>query len=262
MSITITKTLQYPMFKMEEEHFHIGRDEVFYLCSGSRRFFAGCTIYTMNAGDLMYVPSGCLHRTEYNDCRSAERFVLTFPDNLTPHSKNFQRETLFHTVENSEISELLEGIFSEKENPTEYSEEIQTLLINILVIKLLRIPPALSHPAQNKFSPNDEQIQLTAKYISKHFQEKFTLEHAAEYAGFSRTYFSQKFKAVTGFGFNDYLTAVRLRNAVKLLVTTDLSITKTAYYCGFNDSNYFGGVFKRQFGMTPREYRKKYKKMS
>lgn len=260
MSITITKMLQYPMFKMKEEHFHIGRDEVFYLCSGSRRFFVGCTIYTMSAGDLMYIPSGCLHRTEYNDCCSAERVVLTFPDNLIPHSENFQRETLFHTMKNPEISELLDEIFLEKENPDEYSEEMQMLLIRRLIIKLLRIPPANSPCTSNKFFPADEQIQLTAKYINNHFQEKLTLECAADYAGFSRTYFSQKFKAVTGFGFNDYLTAVRLRSSVKLLVTTDLSITEIAYSCGFNDSNYFGGVFKRKFGITPREYRKKYNK--
>ncbi len=258
MEIKITKTLQQPMFEMKEEHFHTNCDEIFYLCSGSRRFFVGCTIYTLNAGDLMYIPSGCLHRTAYNDKNAAERIVMTFSDDVSPYLKDFHKERMFHLKDCPEVEKILESIIHEENSMSEYSEQMQRHLINILVIILLRKSAAVTENVRDEMS-DDEQIQRTAEYISVHFHEKFTLDRAAEYAGFSRTYFSQKFKAVTGFGFNDYLTAVRLRHAVDLLLNTDMSITETAYSCGFNDSNYFGGVFRRHFGVPPREYRRRYK---
>lgn len=251
---------------MAQEHFHTDCDEIFYLCSGSRRFFVGCTVYTLNAGDMMYIPAGCLHRTAYNDDKSAERVVLTFSDDVSPYLKEFNKERLFHLQSmTGETERILDEILIEGTDKRAGYEQIQRHLINLLILKLLRRPEAREESktdaelSENELLSDDLRIQRTAQYISAHFKERFTLDRAAEYAGFSRTYFSQKFKSVTGFGFNDYLTAVRLRHAVDLLVNTDLSITETAYSCGFNDSNYFGGVFRRHFGVPPREYRRKYK---
>ena len=70
-----------------------------------------------------------------------------------------------------------------------------------------------------------------------------------------KTYFSRQFKALTGFGFLEYLTQTRIRAAEQLLAETDLSIVDIAELAGFSCSNYFGDVFRRYKGVSPSAYR-------
>ena len=63
-----------------------------------------------------------------------------------------------------------------------------------------------------------------------------------------------RFKKSTGFGFSEYLTQVRMANAIYLLEHPGASVTDVAYQCGFNDSSYFAAVFKSIYGITPKKY--------
>ena len=96
-----------------------------------------------------------------------------------------------------------------------------------------------------------------AQYISENYHLQLTLDDAAKIAYMERTHFSKRFKQLTGFGFQDYLTQTRIRAAENLLQTTDLSISEIAEHCGFSSSNYFGDAFRRWKGISPSTYRKK-----
>ena len=56
--------------------------------------------------------------------------------------------------------------------------------------------------------------------------------------------------------FKEYLNYIRVQKASDMLRNTDLSVTGVAMACGFSDGNYFGDVFRRLTGVSPREYRK------
>ena len=56
--------------------------------------------------------------------------------------------------------------------------------------------------------------------------------------------------------FVNYLTSVRLEEAVKLLNTTDDKTYMIATKVGYQEANYFSYVFKKQFGIAPSRYRK------
>lgn len=66
----------------------------------------------------------------------------------------------------------------------------------------------------------------------------------------------KKFKGSTGLCFKEYLNYIRVQKASDMLRNTDLSVTGVAMACGFSDGNYFGDVFRRLTGVSPREYRK------
>ena len=102
-----------------------------------------------------------------------------------------------------------------------------------------------------------DKIQLVARYISENFSEPLTLSDAARMACMEKTYFSKRFKALTGFNFSSYLTQLRLAAARQLLLNTDMSIGDIADHTGFSGSNYFGDVFLRAYGTSPTEYRKR-----
>ena len=72
--------------------------------------------------------------------------------------------------------------------------------------------------------------------------------------GFSRTNFYRKIKALTGVTPNDLLRVCRLNRAAQLLLTREYTIGEISDMTGFGTQSHFSNLFKRQFGVTPRDY--------
>ena len=96
-------------------------------------------------------------------------------------------------------------------------------------------------------------------YINKHYTDDITAEECCQKLFVSYSYFSRKFKQLTGKAFKEYLTQIRINHAEKRLITTDKSITDIATECGFNSITYFSTTYKEVKGLTPSEARNKYK---
>jgi AraC family transcriptional regulator len=82
-----------------------------------------------------------------------------------------------------------------------------------------------------------------------------TLAELASTARMSRYQLSRMFRKHVGTCLRDYVRDVRLERACALLATSRQSITTTAIECGFYDLSHFDRIFRRRFGMTPREFR-------
>ncbi len=93
-------------------------------------------------------------------------------------------------------------------------------------------------------------------YIRRHYSLDLTAELICEKFSCSKSYLSHAFKKHTGKSFREYLTDIRLHSARQLLEHSSLSVTQISFSVGFNDSNYFSGVFKQKEGMSPLKYRK------
>lgn len=92
-------------------------------------------------------------------------------------------------------------------------------------------------------------------YIQQNYDTNISLTEIANLCSVSEVHFSRCFKKETGINFKEYLSIIRLRNAENLLKKTSSSISEIAYNCGFNDSNYFSFKFKKEYGLSPTEYR-------
>lgn len=101
-------------------------------------------------------------------------------------------------------------------------------------------------------------IKNALEYIELHFRERITLEKLASISGYSPTYFSERFRKMTGENYLDRLTALRIDYA-KGLLANGLSVTEACYASGFGSLSNFLAVFKKKCGLTPSEYRIKYK---
>ena len=62
------------------------------------------------------------------------------------------------------------------------------------------------------------------------------------------------FKASTGKNLREFVEAQRIKKAIELLISTQMTLTQIAYESGFSSQSYFSYVFKRYTGVTPREY--------
>ncbi|WP_231686964.1 AraC family transcriptional regulator [Bacillus sp. JCM 19034] len=112
-----------------------------------------------------------------------------------------------------------------------------------------RKPMISPHPLQQK-------ITEIASYIKEHYDEHVTLDKIAKSFYISPSYLSRSFKMLTGFTFKDYVQAIRIREAKRLLRETNMPIGRVAELVGFPYPANFNVLFKKQTGMTPLAYRK------
>jgi AraC-like DNA-binding protein len=98
--------------------------------------------------------------------------------------------------------------------------------------------------------------RLAMAYIHEHYRDPIARKDLAQYARVSQEYLSTCFHRETGVTPSDYLERYRIKQAKRLLETTDLSITRVAMEVGFFDSSYFGRVFRREVGISPLAYRR------
>jgi YesN/AraC family two-component response regulator len=83
------------------------------------------------------------------------------------------------------------------------------------------------------------------------------LQDVADALDIHPVWLSRLFKKETGQNFLDYVTEVRLGEAKRLLQESHLKVYEISEKVGYQDLQYFGKLFKRQYGMTPKECKKK-----
>ena len=99
-------------------------------------------------------------------------------------------------------------------------------------------------------------IQQARDYIDRHFQDSnLSLTEVAAQAHLSPSHFSTVFSQETGQTFKDYLTEIRIRTAKELLRTTSLKSFEIADQIGYSDPHYCSYVFRKNTGLSPKEFR-------
>ncbi len=106
---------------------------------------------------------------------------------------------------------------------------------------------------------NDELIIKIQEFIEKHYDRKFTVEELATRYLTNRRTLERRFKVATGNSVIEYTQRVRTEAAKKLLETGKRSVSEVMYKAGYNDAKAFRTVFRKYVGMSPVDYRKKYK---
>lgn len=99
-------------------------------------------------------------------------------------------------------------------------------------------------------------FQKIAEYIQEHYQEDLKVSMMAKQANMSSSYFGTQFKQVFGSSLSNYLTDYRMDRARELLRSTDMSITEVSDHVGYENIYYFSNVFKKNFGLSPNQYRR------
>ncbi len=101
-------------------------------------------------------------------------------------------------------------------------------------------------------------INEAIRFIKENYSGQISLEDAARAANVSSPYLSRIFKDEVGMGFLEYLTAIRIEVAEKLLAESSLAIRDIALKVGYPDEKYFSKLYKKNTGIKPSEYRKIY----
>lgn len=104
---------------------------------------------------------------------------------------------------------------------------------------------------------SDDIIQNAIRFIQQNTNRHITAADVAKHAGFSRSYFSSYFKKSLGFSIGEFITRCRLEEARYLLRYTSKPLSVISSYLCFSSQSHFQTAFKKQFEITPLQYRRK-----
>ena len=83
---------------------------------------------------------------------------------------------------------------------------------------------------------------------------EISVEYLAQQVHMSRSSFQRKLKGLTGLSPVEFIRLIRLKKAAELLKTNDYRVNEVAFMVGFNKPSYFSSMFKKQFGMLPKDF--------
>jgi AraC-like DNA-binding protein len=99
------------------------------------------------------------------------------------------------------------------------------------------------------------------QFLEANLAGDLTISDLAAELSLSPSRASHVVRQVTGQSFSALLRRTRLRHGAHLLAATDLPIGEVAWRCGLSDQSYFSRLFKREYGTTPRAYRKTHRRV-
>ncbi|MEI6177106.1 MAG: AraC family transcriptional regulator [Verrucomicrobiota bacterium] len=130
------------------------------------------------------------------------------------------------------------------------------ILINELIILLADLLESRNPLLDQSLSSSERTVRLFLENLSHRIDEPWTLDSMAAACGLGRTHFSTYCKKISNVAPGEYLTRARIDAAARLLMLhPEASVTDIAFRCGFQSSQYFSNVFRKQHGHSPSYHR-------
>ena len=230
------------------------------MLSGKQRYFIGNKFYDMHAGDIALIEKGVLHKTQKNI--GGNRILLYFNHDFL--EKYFSESSL----------KILLKFFEKKAIRLEHNQQLkaQTLMENIILAQknddeenifynLLQLFILLNNgaPLLTEDFSSDSTFAKLIEYVDKNFQTITCLEDVAKALFISKYHICHLFKTNLDITFNNYLLKIKLKEAKRLLLTTNYNVTKISMLLNFTNPAYFCYVFRTKMGISPTRYRKQNK---
>ncbi len=271
--ITRNNIAEYPVHRHEfYEFFYVVTGKCLHILEGKEEVVASGDIILLEPGrshGLIKALTGqfevfnCIFLPELLDSHAALlKNVTGFLEfmYLEPFKKGFNRLHLTGPV-NLKTLIILEELFLEYgKKPRGFETAIKILLADLL-ITLVRFNERQKAELPGKSGGLNRQasaIMKSLEYIEANFRKDISLEDISlNKAGITKEYYCNIFKKVTGKTFTEYINALRIEYAARLLSGSGKPVTEIAYDSGFNDLSYFNRVFKAAKGISPSKYREK-----
>lgn len=237
------------------DHWH-QQSEFIYVLDGTPEVHIGGQVYTGQPGDLFVVHSGEIHSLSSQQLCTV--MISTYDPGIL---YNFQTELHFiqshipaQALHAAGLSEEIERIFqemlAEKESECAMYKIIiitNTLRLYSLLVRNFERERSSGSRSMTKF----QHFQNVLRYITEHYNENISLGSIAQTISYHPSYVSTLFVTYTGVNFKAYIDNFRIGKAVKLLHTTNSTISTIAMQCGFDNIRTFNNAFKRVTGTTP-----------
>ena len=224
----------------------------------------------LSPGHFLYIPAGTPYKLKSKYMRAVV-VSFDFTDEfggegkwLAPVAAESAAQLQIHTVLGIPVFEnplVLEDVEAERDNLIRmaniftsaegfYLAELSAML-KLLLIKIAEHSDESALPSS--------MVENLDGYIRDNIHDEISNTELGAIFGYHPFYISRVLKDKKGITLHQYVIAYRIKYAMSLLRYTDKAIADIADETGFTDASYFTKSFKAQFGMTPKEYRNKFK---
>ncbi len=269
-NIMLYKHYRYsPVFIHEHEFF-----EILCVYDGTVNTTIQGISHTLTTGDICIIPPHTKHSVGVFDDSIAvnilvrsSTFQSTFFQTLTADSSlaQFFAHVLFHKTEGNFlifhsgkdpiVIESLENLFIEYIGHEKYSYTFLNSMLVLFWAHLLRYHENDIESILAKDTAGNSMTEIL-NYINYNYKTA-TLSDTAAHFGYSVSHFSTLIKEGTGRTFLQIIRDIKLNQACRALCRTGLSIPNICEMVGYETPEHFMRTFKKAYGMTPGEYRKK-----
>ncbi len=238
----------------QKMHMH-NQIELMYFYGGRVKGYHNFQEYEIKSGDFYLVFPNTLHT--YRPIEEPACALIIFDKSAFPQfshifnhktivgspvmpAKSLPTEALFC------LDQILSRVELQSSNPKTYG------YLMVILDCLLETYNLDDSKKENDF----DFIKSIIMYINDNFTEKISLDSISQNVGISKYHISRTFNSLIGTSITEYLTGLRVEQAMEYLKTTEHSITDIAYSCGFESSTSFYRSFKNISGVSPKNYRK------
>ena len=248
--------------------------ELLIVLTGAASIYVDGEILPIYSGDIISIPAGVGHYTIATGTdEPAIVFFTSFSDfhfrGMEPNSLTFpDHEPILHTdgLLRQDIINLCLRMVSERYNNQLGQYFMQKAYLTQLLLIIIR--QIMAPPQQTCSSVSFEThhkayvVSEIRQYLSNHYADKISLDLIAKNMYLSSAYISKIFKEETGEAPINYLIKMRLERArIQLESDEHQSIKVISNSVGYDDVYYFSKLFKKYYGMSPVNYRDKYRKV-
>lgn len=227
--------------------------------------------FSLTEGQALFGNSSTLHTGYMINLQDCEYYSITFDPKLIygydnsivfikyvkPIIQNFSLPAFHFDLSedwHDNIIKIIQEIIEiESEHSATYELDILSKLNEywkLLFLNTDNIPLATTHD-RNAYN----RIRNIISYIEEHYDSELTLENISNSIHVCRSECSKLFKRFMNISLFEFITQYRIEKSTEYLLNTNYSIIEIAALTGFNDSNYFSKVFRKQKGCSPTQYR-------
>lgn len=183
-------------------------------------------------------------------------FDFAYIEPFIVSTENVHPRLLLSGAVQIKVESLLNSMLREYEQEDVYYEiNIKADLLKLLAVIAREYDNHIKSDSSHLFERYRDSINSAIKYLDNNYINKIYIEDICKIALMSQTYFSFIFKQITGKTVIDYVNTLRIRDAKDMLSNSKKSITDICFCVGFNNASYFNKVFKKETGLSPRQYR-------
>lgn len=259
---THTRFIHFP----EHTHDYV---EVVYMCSGSTTHIVNGKTIRLNQGELLFLGQSArqeICRAEENDIavnlvvlpEFFKEALSTIGEEATPLRRFlldclFGQNTgpgylLFQVADDVPIQNLVENLIHSLVYDTPNRRKVSQMTMTLLFLQLL------GHTDKLAWDSQEETILQVLRYVDGHYVDG-SLQEAAGMLRCDISSLSREIRQKTGKTYTELVQEKRLNQAAFLLRTTERKVEDIALAVGYENISYFHRIFRREYGLSPRQFR-------
>ena len=244
---------------MSSSHFHEFY-EVYYLESGERTYIINDMEYKVKPGSIVLLPPYTMHYSFGASGTPFCRLLIYFKkdaidENIYNHLLHTQGVfSLKSGQQTSMLHMLLNDVLSECSSQNQMYQEV--CACSSLALAMVMI---LRNGNRNEVHVKEDKINQILRYLADHYMDDVTLDKVCEKFFISKYFLCRQFKKYTKSTVVEYLNSIRILNAQRLFMESNMNLSNIASAVGFNSLGNFERTFKRITGTTPKKSMKEYR---